>query len=63
MNMSVSQAKEAAAAMNLSLLQMLGIEEAPKGEIALQYVLRGPLIRPEEEAGLSTHMRNGTRST
>jgi hypothetical protein len=58
LNMSVSQAKEVAAAMSLSLLQMLGIEEVPKGEIALQYVLRGPLISPEEEVGLSTHMRN-----
>jgi hypothetical protein len=58
LNMSISQAKEATAAMSLSLLQILGIEEAPKGKIALQYVLRGPLISPEEEAGLSTHMRN-----
>jgi hypothetical protein len=44
--------------MNLSLLAMLGIEEAPKGQIVHQYVLWGPLISPEEEAGLSTHMRN-----
>jgi hypothetical protein len=47
-NMSISQAKEAAAAINLSILQMLDIEEAPKGQISLQYVLRGPLISPEE---------------
>jgi hypothetical protein len=44
--------------MSLSLLQMLGIEDAPKGEIALQYVLWGPLISLVEKAGLSTHLRN-----
>jgi hypothetical protein len=56
-NMSVLQAKEAAAAINLSL-QMLDIEEAPKGQIALQFFLRVPLISPKEEVGLSTYMQN-----
>jgi hypothetical protein len=37
---------------------MLGIEEAPKGEISWQYVIRGHLVSPKEEARLSTHMRN-----
>jgi hypothetical protein len=58
LNMSVTQAKEIAAGMGLSLRQMFGIEEVPRGQISLQYVLRGPLISPEAEAGLSRHMRN-----
>jgi hypothetical protein len=37
---------------------MLGIEEAPVGQIVPQYVLGGPLISPEEEDGLSTNMQN-----
>jgi hypothetical protein len=56
--MYVMQAKETAAGMNISLRQMFGIEEVPTGQISLQYVLRGPLISPEAEAGLSTNMRN-----
>jgi hypothetical protein len=56
--MYVLQAKETAGGMGLSLCQMFGIEEVPRGEISLQYVLRGPLIILEEEASLSTHMQN-----
>jgi hypothetical protein len=52
------QAKETTSEMNLSLLAMLGIEEAPKDQIVQKYVLGGPLISPEEEDGLSTHMQN-----
>jgi hypothetical protein len=58
LNMSVTQAKETAAGMNISLRQMFGIEEVPTGQISLQYVLRGPLISSVAEAGLSTNMRN-----
>jgi hypothetical protein len=58
LGMTVMQAKETAAEMNLSLLAMLGIEEAPMGQILQKYVLGGPLISPEEEDGLSTHMQN-----
>jgi hypothetical protein len=58
LSMSVSQAKEQADTICISLAQILGIEEAPKGEISRQYVIRGPLVSPEEEASLSTHMRN-----
>jgi hypothetical protein len=58
LGMTVMQAKEIAAKMNLSLLAMLGIEEAPMVQIVQKYVLGGPLISPEEEDGLSTHMRN-----
>jgi hypothetical protein len=43
----------------MPLLALLGLEEAPVGEIVEQYVLGGgALIKPEEEGGLSTHMRN-----
>jgi hypothetical protein len=51
--MSVTQAKETAAKMNISLRQMFGIEEVPTGQVSLQYVLQGPLISPEAKAGLS----------
>jgi hypothetical protein len=37
--MTVMQAKETAAEMNLFLLAMFGIEEAPKGQIVQKYVL------------------------
>jgi hypothetical protein len=58
LGMTVTQAKETTAGMNLSLLAMLGTEEAPVGQIVPKYVLGGPLINPEEEDGISTHMRN-----
>jgi hypothetical protein len=54
--MTVMKAKETAARMNLSLLAMLGTEEAPVGQIVPKYFLGGPLISPEEEDGLSTNM-------
>jgi hypothetical protein len=41
LGMTIMQAKEAAAEMNLSLLAMLGIEKAPKGQIVQKYVLGG----------------------
>jgi hypothetical protein len=66
LGMTIMQAKEAAAEMNLSLLAILGIEEAPMGQIEQKYILGGALISPEEEDGLSTHMQNllaGTRCT
>jgi hypothetical protein len=56
--MSVMQAKETTTGMNISLRQMFGIEEVPRGQVSLQYVLQGPLISPEAESGLSTSMRN-----
>jgi hypothetical protein len=58
LNISVSKAKEQADAIGISLSQMLDIKEAPKGEIVWQYVIRGPLVSHEEEASLSTHIRN-----
>jgi hypothetical protein len=58
LNMSVMQAKDTAVGMGLSLHQMFGIEEVPRGEISLQYVLWGPLISLVEEDDLSTHMQN-----
>jgi hypothetical protein len=57
LGMTIAQAKETTAEMNISLRAMLGIEEAPKGHIVQNYVLGGPLIPAEEEAGLSTYMR------
>jgi hypothetical protein len=56
--MTIVQAKEKAAEMNIPLLAMLGLEEAQVGEIVEQYVRGAPLINPKEEGGLSTHMRN-----
>jgi hypothetical protein len=58
LNMSITQAKETAARMNIYLCQMFGIEEVPTAQVSLQYVLRGPLISPEAEAGVSTNMQN-----
>jgi hypothetical protein len=58
LGVTVAGAKESAATLNISLMTMLGLEEAPVGEIVEQYVLGGPLIKPEEERNLSTNMRN-----
>jgi hypothetical protein len=58
LGISVMQAKETADGLNMPLLALLGLEEAPVEEIVEQYVLGGPLIKPEEERGLSTRMRN-----
>ena len=54
---SVSEAKERAAAIGMSVAELLGVEEAPMGEIARQYVKGEPLVSREEEASLSTNMR------
>jgi hypothetical protein len=56
--MTVVKAKETAAGLNISLLAMLGLEEAPVGQIVEKYAMGGPLIKPEEEGGLSTNMQN-----
>jgi hypothetical protein len=56
--MTVMKAKETVTRLNISLLAMLGLEEAPVGQIVEKYVIRGPLINPEEEDDLSTNMRN-----
>jgi hypothetical protein len=58
LGVTVTGAKESAAALNISLMAMLGLEEAPVGEIVERYVMGEPLIKPEEEHGLSTNMRN-----
>jgi hypothetical protein len=58
LGLTVREAKQNAALLNVPLLLMLGLEEAPLGEVVEQYVLGGPLIKPEDERGLSTHMRN-----
>jgi hypothetical protein len=41
LGMTLMKAKETTARMNLSLLAMLGIEEAPVGQIVPKYVLGG----------------------
>jgi hypothetical protein len=58
LGMTVMKAKETAVGLNISLLALLGLEEAPVGQIVEKYVMRGPLIKPEEEGGLSTNMQN-----
>jgi hypothetical protein len=57
LGITVRDAKEIADSLDVPLLVMLGLEEAPVGQVVEQYVLGGPLIKPEEERGLSTHMR------
>jgi hypothetical protein len=58
LGITVMQTKETADGLNMPLLALLGLEEAPVGEIVERYVMGGPLIKPEEEGRLSTHMRN-----
>jgi hypothetical protein len=41
LGMTVMKAKEIEARMNISLLAMLGLEEAPVGQIVEKYVLGG----------------------
>jgi hypothetical protein len=41
LGMTVMKAKEIEAGMNISLLAMLGLEEAPVGQIVEKYVLGG----------------------
>ena len=36
----------------MTLRALLGLEEAPISDIAFQYVLNGPLVKPEEEESL-----------
>jgi hypothetical protein len=43
--------------MGMSLGQLLGYEEAPKGEIARKYAKGKPLVSREDEARLPSHMR------
>jgi hypothetical protein len=57
LNMSITQAKETAAGMNIPLRQMFGIEEVPTGRISLRYVLWGPLISPEEHHWYKLHIK------
>jgi hypothetical protein len=56
LGMTVMKAKETVAGLNISLLAMLGLEEALVGLLVEIYVLRGPLVNPKEEGGLSTNM-------
>jgi hypothetical protein len=42
----------------MPLMALLGLEEAPVGEIVERYVMGAPLIKPKEEGGLSTNMQN-----
>jgi hypothetical protein len=58
LGVTVTEAKESAAALNISLMAMLGLEEVPVGEIVERFVMGGPLIKPEEERGLSTNKQN-----
>jgi hypothetical protein len=58
LGITVMQAKETAAGLNMPLLALLGLEEALVREIVERYVMGGPLIKPEEEGGLSTNMGN-----
>jgi hypothetical protein len=41
LGMTVMKAKETAAALNISLLALLGLEEAPVGQIVQKYVMGG----------------------
>jgi hypothetical protein len=41
MGVTVMEAKESAATLNISLLAMLGLEETPVGEIVERYVMGG----------------------
>jgi hypothetical protein len=58
LGITVMQAKETMAGLNMPLLALLGLEEAPVGERVEKYVMGGPLIKPEKEGDLSTNMRN-----
>ena len=54
---TVSQAKESATAMGMTLGQLLGYEDQPMLEIARQYVKGEPMVSHEEHTRLSTQMR------
>jgi hypothetical protein len=41
LGVTVMEAKESAATLNISLVAMLGLEEAPMGEIVERYVMGG----------------------
>ena len=56
MGITVTQAKENADALGMSLGQMLGYEGAPMCEMARQYVKGQPLVSPVDETQLSTNM-------
>jgi hypothetical protein len=58
LGVTVSQAKEQATALGMSLGQLLGYESAPMLEMARKYVQGEPMVSNEEMTGLSTHMRN-----
>ena len=58
LGVTVSQAKEQATALGMSLGQLLGYEHAPMLEMARKYVQGEPMVSNEEMTGLSTHMRN-----
>ena len=58
LGVTVSQAKEQATALGMSLGQLLGYEYAPMLEMARKYVQGEPMVSNEEMTGLSTHMRN-----
>ena len=55
---TVSQAKESATAMGMTLGQLLGYEDQPMLEIARKYVQGETMVSHEELTRLSTHMRN-----
>jgi hypothetical protein len=54
----VMQAKETADGLNMPLFALLGLEEVRVGEIVEHYIMGRPLIKPEEEGRLLTHMQN-----
>jgi hypothetical protein len=56
LGITIMQAKETAAGLNMPLLALICLKEVPLGEIVERYVMGGPLIKPEEEGGLSTNM-------
>ena len=55
---TISQAKENATTMGMTLGQLLGYEEQPMLEIARKYVKGESMVSNEELTRLSTHMRN-----
>ena len=58
LGITVSQAKENATAMGMTLGQLLGYEYQPMLEIARKYVQGESMVSNEELTRLSTHMRN-----
>ena len=53
-----AMARQQASEMGISYAQYIGLEPTPMAPEAYKYVLGKPLVSPDEEAGLSTHMQS-----